>query len=488
MDSKAILRLAALSTGAAAAFWWGTGLHPNPALTWVAFTLAFSAGSSCRPGLSTLAATAAFAVGSGNLWQYLGFLPPVVRLTLLAIPLLPFAVSVFLFHRLVRKGRPVWAWLAPAATWVTYEFAYSHLSPHSTFGAVAYSQTGFVPWLQLSSVGGIWLMDGLLLLVCAGLALATRPAVALRQRRLFAFASAGLFASVVILGALRAQMVRADRVVRAAAIASDEKANMEFSVPEASEAIVDRYLAVLPDVRRRGADLVVLPEHLLSFRESGAHENATSIGKKLQVAADALRLVIVIGVDRVDGSGVEWNEARLYRPDGDAPITYVKRHLLPGFEARYRAGGDVRVVSVPQARVGLAVCKDMDFPHIGRDNALAGAELLLVPAFDFDVDAWLHSRMAVIRAAEAGLPMVRSAKRGDLTLTSPTGKVLQSIRSNAAPFSVAIADVPLGNGPTVYARFGDWAGWLSCAGFAAVLVAAVTRTRVGDPSHNRTHA
>ena len=49
------------------------------------------------------------------------------------------------------------------------------------------------------------------------------------------------------------------------------------------------------------------------------------------------------------------------------------------------------------SRAGLQICKDMDFPQLSREYARDGANLLLVPAWDFDLDRWLHARMAVLR-------------------------------------------------------------------------------------------
>ena len=50
--------------------------------------------------------------------------------------------------------------------------------------------------------------------------------------------------------------------------------------------------------------------------------------------------------------------------------------------------------------------------------------LLLVPAWDFDVDGWLHGRMAILRGVESGFSIVRAPKQGILTVTDDRGRVL----------------------------------------------------------------
>lgn len=100
-----------------------------------------------------------------------------------------------------------------------------------------------------------------------------------------------------------------------------------------------------------------------------------------------------------------------------------------------------------EVRFGVAICKDMDFPALGRDYA--GVPLLLVPAWDFQRDAWLHSRMAILRSVESGFAMVRSARDGRLTVNDRYGRVLAEQQSNAGRPATLIADVPLDDAPTL---------------------------------------
>ena len=58
----------------------------------------------------------------------------------------------------------------------------------------------------------------------------------------------------------------------------------------------------------------------------------------------------------------------------------------------------------------MAICKDMDFPDTIRNDSHAGLRLMAVPAWDSDVDAWLHARMAVLRGvenADSAMPRAR---------------------------------------------------------------------------------
>src|SRR6185437_10932247 len=112
-----------------------------------------------------------------------------------------------------------------------------------------------------------------------------------------------------------------------------------------------------------------------------------------------------------------------YSSDGTLEANYDKQHLLPGIEPE--KPGDKRILlNEPSGRWGLQICKDMDFPKLSREYAAEGANLLLVPAWDFNLDRWLHARMAVLRAVENGFALARSARNGLLTLTDNRGRIL----------------------------------------------------------------
>ena len=133
----------------------------------------------------------------------------------------------------------------------------------------------------------------------------------------------------------------------------------------------------------------------------------------------------------------------------------------------------------PSGLWGAAVCKDMDFPNPSRAYGAADLGLLLVPAWDFVDDGWLHDRMAVMRGVEYGFPIARVAKQGLMTVTDDRGRVLAERSSRATrPFSSLIADVPVRHEQTLYARFGDWFAWL-CLAAAALCIAAAARPRRG---------
>jgi apolipoprotein N-acyltransferase len=97
--------------------------------------------------------------------------------------------------------------------------------------------------------------------------------------------------------------------------------------------------------------------------------------------------------------------------------------------------------------------------------------MMLVPAWDFHADDWLHARMALMRSVEGGYAMVRAAAGGLVTVSDARGRVIARDGSERDAYASVIADVPMGTGRTPYLRIGDAFAWL--AGAAGLLVSAV---------------
>jgi apolipoprotein N-acyltransferase len=89
---------------------------------------------------------------------------------------------------------------------------------------------------------------------------------------------------------------------------------------------------------------------------------------------------------------------------------------------------------------------------------------MAVPAGDLMDDAWIHSRLALMRGVENGFSLVRSAYLGLLTASDSRGRLIASKTAwPRAGMTTILADLPLGSGPTLYTRIGDVFEWLCIA-------------------------
>lgn len=168
----------------------------------------------------------------------------------------------------------------------------------------------------------------------------------------------------------------------------------------------------------------------------------------------------------------KWNVARLDAPDGQIR-TYEKHHMLPPFESSFKIGTEQTEWQEPSGRWGMAICKDMDFRASAASMGATGTGLLLVPAWDFEADGWLHGRMAILRGVESGFSMARAPKQGILTVTDDRGRVLAERATNSAPFASLLAAVPVHHDDTVYGRFGGWFAWTSLVALLGLILSGV---------------
>lgn len=122
-----------------------------------------------------------------------------------------------------------------------------------------------------------------------------------------------------------------------------------------------------------------------------------------------------------------------------------------------------------------------DVSHVGvgrfyRDGG-DGAGLLLVPAWDFVPDGWLHGRMAILRGVESGFAVARAAKQGILTVSDNRGRIVADRTTGSGPFESLVASVAIENDRTFYDRTGDLFAWLDLA-LASVLLLLPLRARI----------
>lgn len=450
----------------AALFYFSTGLRPMGILAWVAPLPVLALAFRSNWKVEAIGAFGAFALGQLNLLAYLlRLVPPALAAMAIVVPAVAFALAVALAQQLLRRAGPWAALFAFPVAWTAYEFLLSRISPHGTFGSLAYSQMDFLPVIQVASVAGIWGVTFLLTLVPASAALAWR----LRRRRGAAAAilAAGFVPSLLALGFGWFRLAQpAGGPSLPIGLAATDRTVGRFGTEERAEAlpVVQAYARRAATLVSRGARVVVLPEKF--------------VGVAPAYAADAYK--IFSDASRAHGApviaGLNWvairpqrNLAVVFTPNGRY-LEYDKAFFIPGLEEGYRGGNRPLLLPLAGVTAGVAICKDMDFPAWTRRYAAEGARILYVPAWDFGEDAWLHSRMAVLRGVEGGFAVARAAQEGLLTVSDSRGRIVAEKRSDSGEEVYLECSVPAGPGGTLYSRWGDWFGWLAVAATAAGLL------------------
>ena len=455
--------------------YFGTGVHPIWWVSWLAPIPVLLIAAHHSRLTVFLVAFLSWTIGGLNSWHAMRYaigIPAIVCVESLVFPALVFALITLLFRRLMRRGALWQAAVAFPWAWVSVEYLTSLVSPHGTYGNLAYSQMDCLPILQLVSITGIWGISDCLWSFCATAAVLIAGSGSTTQKRVLAIGMSAYLGLVFGWGYWRVRATPADSVsVTVGLVASDLPQNIFAESASAELELLRQYSEQAESLAARGAQVVVIPEKTGVLRDA----NLRDVDAMLEAASAQANLRIIVGVVHPTASGGKWNEARMYSPPGVVEAIYEKHHMLPLYESSFTAGTSRTVLREPSGVWGIQICKDMDFQKLSRQYGGDGVGLLLVPAWDFTEDGWLHGRMAILRGVEDGYSIARAPKQGILSVTDDRGRVIAEQATNSAPFATLVASVPVRHDATLYARWGDWFAWVCVAGFVFILFQAFAR-------------
>ena len=437
-----------LAVAAGALLSAGYALHPVWWAPWFAPVLLLMAASGSRLSARSIGAIAGAVAMTSLLSYYVEMIGwpgtllttvlraaswmLAIRLTVVAARYLPLAGAVFVLPGTIAAS----------------ELMVLQLSPHGAAGSLAYSQMDVPGVVQIAALGGVCAVVFLVLLPgsLVGLCLSRRFPRAEHR-------SAGALVSVVILAIALFSVARtphSGNTVPVTLISTNQydgvRANWE-----------DVWRTYRPAVigSATSGGLVVLPEKLVLLDQ----EDVARAGQDVLEAARVTGAAIVVGVETRD-RGVYHNRALLAAPDGHA-TWYDKQRLVPGWEDRDTPGESPVFLGVMDTEVGIAICKDMHIPEIGRQFA-GNAAIMVVPAYDFGRDGWMGARMTALRAVENGYAVARSARNGLVGAYDRTGRVLVESPVGDS-ITVAATTLPADGSSTLYGRVGDVFGWSAWA-------------------------
>lgn len=320
-----------------------------------------------------------------------------------------------------------------------------------------------LPVIQIASITGIWGISFTMFLFAGTAAALLTCAGKPWQRRALAIAVSAAVCAVFVFGTWRLRSNSSAQSVAVTLVAKDVPMSVYLGSEEQALQLFREYAEEVHHATPPGTEALVLPEKIGRVSDRALAEVDTLFSS----TATATRTAIVLGLVRKTPSA-GFNSSRFYSPRGRMEANYDKHHLLPGVE-REKPGDKRVLLDLPSGRWGLQICKDMDFPELSREYALLGANLLLVPAWDFNLDRWLHARMAVLRAVENGFALARSARNGLLTLSDNRGRIVAETATVPGRFVSITGKVNVAHEQTFYTRTGDWFAWLCVAMFVILL-------------------
>ena len=172
---------------------------------------------------------------------------------------------------------------------------------------------------------------------------------------------------------------------------------IQTRTPASHAAALEHLTPLVREAAAQGASFIATPEgsNILQKDKAALLPQLTLLAddpvvRGMQALAKELSVWLLIGsalVKREDGKAA--NRAALISPAGEITATYDKLHMfdvdLPtGETAResetYEPGDRAVTAMAGETPLGLTICYDMRFPAVYRALALAGAQVMLVPA------------------------------------------------------------------------------------------------------------
>jgi apolipoprotein N-acyltransferase len=362
-----------------------------------------------------------------------------------------------------------------------------------------YAMHAYPRILQLASLGGVTLLTAWVLLVSVFLWRAV-PWPGARPNASRGLAVAGLAAALLLPWLWGGKALRAADAMAARSQAPHaEVALIQANIPgeikwsgKHESQILNTFLSLSDGAARASPKpaLIVWPE-----TATGTYLRR-QVDQAIAVAQLAARTKVPIFTGFADyswdsvGTPRYWNAAGMFPPDGSLGPRYAKRHLVPFGErmpfqrwlpalgkielgqAEWTPGEEPVLFAGPGGAFSCLVCFEAIFPDLARDDVRHGARMLV----NITNDEWFgnsvalsqHAGMAVVRAAENHVPLVRCANTGLTLIADATGRMRQRLPVFQA--GVLVGDPGPPGLPTPYTRLGDWPGLLAFAGVALLLL------------------
>ena len=379
----------------------------------------------------------------------------------------------------------IWATLVFPASRVAMEYLFVLVAGFGSWGSLGATQHGNLLLIQLAGITGVY---GVSFLMAWFASLANRAWEfgftwqAIKRETL---AYAGVLTLVLGGGAIRLLFFPPTaHTVRVAGISASQASVKATS--EALEAAVKEYwrpslIATSDPLRVRNA-FSPINEELIARTEREARAGA-KILLWPETQARVLQQDLEPMMDRIKRIAREENVyvnaafalytqqapnirniSVLVTPRGAIGWTYDKTHPTP-MEPMVPGPGVVPVADSPHGRLANVICYDADYPQLMRQAAEKGADLMLVPAYDWEGFEYLHAENVVFRAVENGYSVLRQSSHGVSTAVDSQGRTLKSVNYFTSEDPTLIAQIPLQPRiPTIYSRVGDVFAWLCVAG------------------------
>jgi len=342
-------------------------------------------------------------------------------------------------------------WLFPALM-VIGEWLQSSFTPFASWGSAAYTQINNPIWLQIVSIGGIWILSYFIYFISYQIYEGISDGFSKRQllKITIPILVLSLFGSLRLTGA--------DNSEYESLTVATVGTNSTIGGPELPSSEVRRNTRIRIYDRMRkaseaGAKLVVWTEGssgLLPNEEAGFQAEVAQLTDSLNITA-MVSYVILLSTEPFFYE----NKYILIDSSGSIQSTYFKHEPVPG-EPCTKGIAPHSIYNMDGVLLGGAICYDFDFPQLSQEISKLGADIVAVPSSDWRGIDPIHTQMAAVRAIEGGFSLIRSTRWGLSATIDPYGRVIGQMSDFNSDEKILISGIPKQGQRTLYTLLGDW--------------------------------
>ena len=376
------------------------------------------------------------------------------------------------------RGSRISTLFAIPSVWIIFEWIRQLGMLGTGWGDIGYSQHNALDILQITRLGGVWLLGYVIVFVNAAIV------SVLRSRRMYPWLISAV--CVVAFGCVYGRFILTHDTSNPSFIASALQANVNQNVTWNGMRPRDpRYVSrVMTNLVSQMQQTALVHSSMSVTAETSFPGYLRFDPKLLKVVSRAAmqthQAILIGGYDYDPETRKSLNALFLVNADGVLSGEYEKRQLvpfgefiplrtfLPFLEALHLdtisdldRGGNVQPLmdaGGTAGKIGVALCYESSYPALTREQIVRGASVLVVATddtwFGHTAAAAQHAAIAAIRSSESDRYLVRTAATGISEIIDNHGRVLVS--TGLFERKAISAKIESRSDLTLYERFGDW--------------------------------
>ncbi len=323
------------------------------------------------------------------------------------------------------------------------------------------SQSAALPIIQIASVTGLLGISFITLYVPASVAFTLHYHKLEKKHAIFSFlGKMGVVGFIALFGLLRLDQPLSPHVLKVGLFARDPKKGTKYLQHQEKDPTktLEEFIEKVESLADLEAKYILGPEGALLV----PLEMEQKIFSRLSQVAQKNEIYLFAPLS-LTARPEKRNALYVFSPEGRIVAKYNKMHLVGHFEEGFTPGTELSFLNLPEGKIGLEICHDMDFTEPSMQYAKGDVGALFVPANDFGVNAdgkW-HAEMAILQSVAYGVSLARSASFGFLSISDPYGRILSWKPTIPGENVSVIANMPLGKGKTLYTKWGNWFSWVN---------------------------